>query len=721
MKVGLKVRLLGISFIGMVSLLLITLLVSLKFSGDSQQAQLQASIELLDRESSTQQEVLNASLQRKAENLVSLLSMIAPDAIVSFDFDTLEQYANSAVQDDEIHWVRFLDMDQGALAESAHEEHGSHLTENRVTKELLMEGDPVGYLEIYLLQERINTAVKTMNQRASTFKQNMEMDVSKSRQETVAWSVGVGVITLLIALVLTAVLIKTGIITPIRKVNHYFEESGAGNYSNQIDLSRNDEIGKMMHDLSEMQTHLADKVEQIQQSEQRALRIQEAVNRVSTPLMVTDEGGAILFENIQLQEHLAGLEQQDGKRGNQLLEEEIQLHLKQADLSRARWSDDFAFVDRTIRARFNQVVDEQNAVVGYAIEWVDLTEQIRAQDQVASLVSSAAQGELDKRLDTTTFDGFIAKLAEEINQMLDAVANPINEVVRVVRLQAEGDLTQAMEGKYQGHFKTLQDDINTMAQRLRAVVHDIVQGAEDISQGAHQISEGSANLSQRTQQQAASVEETAASMEQMTATVSQNSDNADKADQLSKHARHIAESGSDVMHGAVDSMEKVHESSAKIVDIIATIDGLAFQTNLLALNAAVEAARAGDHGRGFAVVAGEVRNLAQRSADSASEIKALIEDSIEKIEVGSNQVNQAGENLDKIVEAVRNVSDIVEDIAAASAQQSAGIAQVDRAVNELDNTTQQNAALVEEVAASSSEMDEHAVNLRKGVGYFKTG
>ena len=503
MKVGLKVRLLGISFIGMVSLLLITLLVSLKFSGDSQQAQLQASIELLDRESSTQQEVLNASLQRKAENLVSLLSMIAPDAIVSFDFDTLEQYANSAVQDDEIHWVRFLDMDQGALAESAHEEHGSHLTENRVTKELLMEGDPVGDLEIYLLQERINTAVKTMNQRASTFKQNMEMDVSKSRQETVAWSVGVGVITLLIALVLTAVLIKTGIITPIRKVNHYFEEIGAGNYSNQIDLSRNDEIGKMMHDLSEMQTHLADKVEQIQQSEQRALRIQEAVNRVSTPLMVTDEGGAILFENIQLQEHLAGLEQQDGKRGNQLLEEEIQLHLKQADLSRARWSDDFAFVDRTIRARFNQVVDEQNAVVGYAIEWVDLTEQIRAQDQVASLVSSAAQGELDKRLDTTTFDGFIAKLAEEINQMLDAVANPINEVVRVVRLQAEGDLTQAMEGKYQGHFKTLQDDINTMAQRLRAVVHDIVQGAEDISQGAHQISEGSANLSQRTQQQAA--------------------------------------------------------------------------------------------------------------------------------------------------------------------------------------------------------------------------
>ena len=215
------------------------------------------------------------------------------------------------------------------------------------------------------------------------------------------------------------------------------------------------------------------------------------------------------------------------------------------------------------------------------------------------------------------------------------------------------------------------------------------------------------------------MEETAASMEEMTATVGQNTGNAEKANDLSRQARQIAGSGSDVMQEAVKSMSQMHEASAKIADIISTIDGISFQTNLLALNAAVEAARAGEHGRGFAVVAGEVRSLAQRSADAAKEIKDLIEDSIEKIDAGTTQVNNAGDSLEEIVSSVKEVSDIVGDIAAASTEQADGIGQVNRAVTELDNTTQQNAALVEETAAASDNMNQQAIELRQRVQYFR--
>ncbi|MEO6185110.1 MAG: methyl-accepting chemotaxis protein, partial [Steroidobacteraceae bacterium] len=239
--------------------------------------------------------------------------------------------------------------------------------------------------------------------------------------------------------------------------------------------------------------------------------------------------------------------------------------------------------------------------------------------------------------------------------------------------------------------------------------------AAEISKGADEISQGNTNLSQRTEEQASSLEETASSMEEMTSTVKQNADNAGQANQLAVAARDQAERGGVVVAKAVRAMAEINESSKKIADIISVIDEIAFQTNLLALNAAVEAARAGEQGRGFAVVATEVRNLSGRSATAAKEIKALIQDSVRKVDEGSDLVTQSGNTLEQIVASVKKVTDIVAEIAAASREQSAGIEQVNKAVTQLDELTQQNAALVEQASAASQSMAEQARGLNESM------
>jgi methyl-accepting chemotaxis protein len=300
-----------------------------------------------------------------------------------------------------------------------------------------------------------------------------------------------------------------------------------------------------------------------------------------------------------------------------------------------------------------------------------------------------------------------------------SITRPLHEAVQVARRVADGDLTTRIDVKNNDESGQLLAALKQMNDSLVKVVGNVRQASDSISTGSTEIAAGNQDLSSRTEQQASALEETAASMEELGATVRQNADNAKQANQLAQNASTVAVRGGDAVGQVVETMKGINESSRKIADIISVIDGIAFQTNILALNAAVEAARAGEQGRGFAVVASEVRSLAQRSADAAKEIKALISASVERVEQGTVQVDQAGATMTEVVTSIKRVTDIMAEISAASTEQSAGVAQVGDAVTEMDKATQQNAALVEQSAAAAESLRNQAKQLVAAVAVFK--
>ena len=375
---------------------------------------------------------------------------------------------------------------------------------------------------------------------------------------------------------------------------------------------------------------------------------------------------------------------------------------------------------RVLKSIMSPMVDADGRRLGTVLELFDRTQEVATERELQDIIAAVTAGDLDRRIALEGKTGVFEALSRGINELVENVDVLAREIQSLVSVANRGDLTRRIQtdGK-SGLLSRLGSGINELTANMAGIVSQVKDAAAEVYRGVEEISAGNSNLSRRTEAQASSLEETAASMEEMTSTVKQNAENASEASKLALAARSQAEKGGAVVTKAVTAMGEINEASKKIANIIGVIDEIAFQTNLLALNAAVEAARAGEQGRGFAVVASEVRNLAGRSATAAKEIKALIQDSVTKVGEGSSLVTQSGATLDQIVASVKKVTDIVSEIAAASQEQSTGIDQVNKAVTQLDQLTQQNAALVEKASASSESMTQQAHALNEAMKHYK--
>ena len=462
-------------------------------------------------------------------------------------------------------------------------------------------------------------------------------------------------------------------------------------------------------------------------------RIKQALDACSTNVMIGDDRNNIIYMNESVANMMLDVEA-DLKQAlpnfdaHNIIGQSIDIYHKNPAHQRGMLSSlqdtyrtQIEVGGRTFALVANPIFNQQNERIGTVVEWNDRTQEVKAENEVDDMIRMASKGDYSSRISVEGKQGFFEKIAHGLNALVETTDIAINDVVRVLSAIATGKLTEKIEGHYEGSFARLKDDTNATVSKLTEVIQEIHSASTTVKTGADELAQGNANLSQRTEEQASSLEETAASMEEMTANVQQSEQGAKQAARLAEQAQAKAQEGGDVVRKAMQAMEDINGASKRIADIIGVIDEIAFQTNLLALNAAVEAARAGEQGKGFAVVAGEVRNLAQRSAGAAKEIKDLIRDSVDKVESGSQLVNDSGETLNLIVEAVNQVDKVIQGIASAAQEQTSGINQVNVAVSQMDEMTQHNAALVEEAAAASEAMADQATKMQSILSFFKLG
>ena len=463
----------------------------------------------------------------------------------------------------------------------------------------------------------------------------------------------------------------------------------AGQLDGQIDASRDDEVGQLLGAMQRMQSQvqavIAAQVEMASRHDEGEISF-----RIDDKSFPGDYGRMVRGTNLLVESHLDAI----GKAMRVMQRYAI------GDLS-----EDMERLPGE-KANLTETMDATKA---------NLTS---INSEIKRLATAATEGDFSVRGDVDSYQYDFREMVSGINQLMETTDENLSETSTLLRAIAQGDLTARMEGDFHGVFARMRDDANATAMQLTDIVGRIKHASTSINTSAGEIASGNADLSQRTEQQAANLEETAASMEELTSTVRQNAESARQANQLAIGAASVASQGGDVVGQVVTTMRDIELSSKKIGDIISVIDGIAFQTNILALNAAVEAARAGEQGRGFAVVASEVRTLAQRSAAAAKEIKGLIETSVDKVSDGSKLVAKAGQTMGEIVTSVQRVTDIMAEISAASQEQSAGIEQVNQTITHMDETTQQNAALVEEATAAARSMEEQAQSLAQTVAVF---
>ncbi|AGH77380.1 methyl-accepting chemotaxis protein [Xanthomonas citri pv. citri] len=566
---------------------------------------------------------------------------------------------------------------------------------------------------------------------------NLLAQAAKTKAEKVhATSVTLTLVVLLIGIaggLGLAFLFARSIVKSMRGAVTTATEIAGGKLDGQINVQGQDEVGELMRSMQRMQRDLKERIERDQEIADENLRIRTALDKSSTGTFITDPERVMIYANDAFKKIVAQYESSIRLASPEFdASKVIGQHISYLGLSDATVRKAIAALERdgvtSFEERFGEVVlaqtvtsikNEQGETSGEVCEWRDRTIEVQVEEEVARIVRAAASGDMSGRVETNGKQGFFLQLAQQLNGLLDANAGSLEQISTLLSALSRGDLTVRMHGEFSGVFAQMRDDANATAEQLADIVGRIKMSSTAINSAAGEIASGNSDLSHRTEQQAANLEETAASMEELTSTVKQNAESARQANQLAIGATGVASQGGEVVSQVVTTMSGIEASSKKIADIISVIDGIAFQTNILALNAAVEAARAGEQGRGFAVVASEVRTLAQRSAGAAKEIKGLIDDSVHKVAEGSALVRKAGATMADIVASVQRVTDIMGEISAASQEQSSGIEQVNQTITQMDETTQQNAALVEEATAAARSMEEQAGHLAEAVSVFK--
>ncbi|HHQ4525621.1 TPA: methyl-accepting chemotaxis protein [Aeromonas veronii] len=491
-----------------------------------------------------------------------------------------------------------------------------------------------------------------------------------------------------------------------------------------LDLSGMDSpLREVGHAINEVVTLLSDKLEQSRndiKKNQVLLHenqlVRKALDCASTNVMIADTNLDIIYMNEAVTGMLNQAETDIKKElysfnANQLMGANIDSFHKNPGHQRAMlaklnstYRTQIQLGGRTFSLIANPVFNDTGERLGSVVEWADRTKEVMIEKEMSDIVQAVINGELHRRMELTGKSGFFQAMGEGINQIAEVIDSTLNDVIRVVQCLAKGDLTQQIEADYPGVFGTTKDALNTTIASLTKIVTEVRGASDNLSSAAEQVSATAQSISQSSSEQASSMEETSASIEQMSASINQNTDNAQVTDGMASKAAKEAVEGGEAVKLTVDAMKQIARR-------IGIIDDIAYQTNLLALNAAIEAARAGDHGKGFAVVAAEVRKLAERSQVAAQEIGELASSSVEMAE-------KAGRLLDQMVPSINKTSDLVQEISAASVEQSTGVSQINQAMNQLSQVTQQNASCSEELAATAEEMSSQAEQLQLAMEFF---
>ena len=561
--------------------------------------------------------------------------------------------------------------------------------------------------------------IKT-NQQAMLSQESREVLDSVSSLTMIEW--------ILLAIGMTAAAAITfftarAIATPISKIASVLVELTNDRIVDVPYTDRGDEVGEIAKATDVFKQSIAQKVIN--------LRVRSGLDVVKSNVMIADSDYNIMYMNATLQEMMKEAEAELRKvlpnfNASKLIGASMDVFHKNPahqrrllDSLTGTHESHITVGSQKFHLVATSVVDAHGKRAGTVVEWRNETIEKTIEGEVDGLVKAAVAGDFSQRVSLEGKKDFMLNLATAMNALCENTGKALQDLIGMLSALAGGDLTQRIDAEYQGMFAELKNDANTMAERIGATIAEIKASAREVTNASAEISTSTTDLSQRTEEQAASLEETSASMEEISATVKKNAENAQAAKQSATGTQQVADRGGHVVAKAVEAMAKIEDSSGKISDIIGVIDEIARQTNLLALNAAVEAARAGEAGRGFAVVASEVRSLAQRSSQAAKDIKDLITNSNGQVKEGVDLVNRAGASLNEILESIKTVASIVSDIANASAEQADGIEQVNKALTQMDEVTQQNSALVEENAATAKTLEHQAKAMDERVAFFK--